>query len=284
MIKVPNTLDQNTPPIQLLYYSGTEGRPNRKIILQQNLISFIQEGEKTVSYFEKHTRIGPAQFVLLSSGNCLMSEKIVSGNGLYASTMMLFDNTVLTDFFVKYAHRLSTGKTTPAREEPFLLFDKDEFLINYIDSLNIMIKSGISQPPEMLRLKFEELMFHLYSRYPQQILSLRTSLRDSLEDAEIRLAVESNFENNITIDELAFLCHVSLSTFKRRFTKIYGCAPNKWMLQKRMQRAAELLRNTGAKPSDVYHQVGYESLSSFSQSFKQAYGLTPREYQASLGQ
>jgi AraC-like DNA-binding protein len=280
MVKVPAILDKDTPPIRLMHYSGNEGRPNRKIVLQQNLVSFVLEGEKTVSYFEKFTRITPSHFVLLASGNCLMSEKLVSQKGFYRSTMMLFDNTVLSDFFVKYAHRLSADKPAPVRDEPFLLFKRDEFLKNYVDSLTLMINTGNNQPPEMLRLKFEELMFYLYSQYPQQVLSLRTSLRDSREDAEIRVAVESNFENNITIDELAFLCHMSLSTFKRRFTKIYGCAPSKWMLQKRMARAAELLKNTGTKPSDIYHQVGYESLSSFTQSFKQAYGVTPKEFQA----
>jgi AraC-like DNA-binding protein len=46
-----------------------------------------------------------------------------------------------------------------------------------------------------------------------------------------------------------------------------------------MEMAAGLLRQQGQNASEVYQQVGYENLSSFIQSFKQSYGVTPREYQ-----
>ncbi|WP_420152093.1 helix-turn-helix domain-containing protein, partial [Siphonobacter sp.] len=77
----------------------------------------------------------------------------------------------------------------------------------------------------------------------------------------------------------AFLCHTSLSTFKRRFAKIYGTSPNKWFLEKRMQKAAQLLKQGDYKVSEVYYEIGYENLSSFIQSFKQVYGVTPKQYQ-----
>ena len=83
---------------------------------------------------------------------------------------------------------------------------------------------------------------------------------------------------NISLEELAFLCNVSLSTFKRRFVKIYGSAPNKWILQKRMELAKKLLHHN-EKPGEVFYKVGYENHSSFSQSFKQAFGITPKQFQ-----
>jgi len=74
------------------------------------------------------------------------------------------------------------------------------------------------------------------------------------------------------------MCNMSLSTFKRRFARLYGTSPNKWLLQKRMEQAASLLHQQ-EKPSQIYHKVGYENHSSFTQSFKQVYGVTPREFQ-----
>jgi AraC-like DNA-binding protein len=71
---------------------------------------------------------------------------------------------------------------------------------------------------------------------------------------------------------------MSLSTFNRRFVRLYGTTPNKWLLRRRMEQAAVLL-NEREKPSDVYLKVGYENHSSFSQSFKQVFGVTPKEYQ-----
>ena len=102
--------------------------------------------------------------------------------------------------------------------------------------------------------------------------------RADATDRQLQAAVENNLTYSVTVEELAFLCNMSLSTFKRRFARIYGTSPNKWLLQRRMQQAILLLQQQ-AKPSEIYFQLGYENHSSFSQSFKQAYGITPREFQ-----
>ena len=91
--------------------------------------------------------------------------------------------------------------------------------------------------------------------------------------------METNITNNISIEDLAFLCNTSLSTFKRRFLKLYGTSPSKWILQRRMEIAKDLLLHHHEKPSEVYHKVGYENHSSFTQSFKQTFGLTPKDFQ-----
>jgi AraC-like DNA-binding protein len=109
--------------------------------------------------------------------------------------------------------------------------------------------------------------------------SLRASAMAPGTDAVIRQLAEMHVESNSTIEELAFLCNMSLSTFKRKFSSIYNMAPSKWFLQQRMERAAALLRMGNEKPSDVYYKVGYESHSSFTHSFKQVFGVTPSEYQ-----
>jgi AraC-like DNA-binding protein len=74
---------------------------------------------------------------------------------------------------------------------------------------------------------------------------------------------------------------MSLSTFKRRFARIYGTSPNKWLLEKRMQKAAQMLKQSECKVSEIYFELGYENLSSFIQSFKQVHGITPKQYQLS---
>jgi len=98
-------------------------------------------------------------------------------------------------------------------------------------------------------------------------------------DLQLRTAVESNVCNPVTAEELAFLCHSSLSTFKRNFRKIYGSSPQKWLLQRKLAVAADLLKHPDQRPGGVYEQVGYENHSSFTQAFKKQYGVTPSAYQ-----
>jgi AraC-like DNA-binding protein len=57
----------------------------------------------------------------------------------------------------------------------------------------------------------------------------------------IRQIISRNIDQPLTVAEMAFWCHMSLSTFKRRFLKLYGTFLNKWLLEQRMQKAAVLL-------------------------------------------
>jgi AraC-like DNA-binding protein len=75
---------------------------------------------------------------------------------------------------------------------------------------------------------------------------------------------------------------MTLSTFKRRFAMIYGTSPSKWFLDKRMQKAAQMLKVHGLNASEIYQELGYENLSSFIKSFKQVYGMTPKQYQLNI--
>jgi AraC-like DNA-binding protein len=272
---------RKTPdPISVFSYNSHVSNLKAKIKLQQNLFSFLLEGEKTVHYAGTQVNIKPHQFLLLAAGNCLMSEKMATKGGRYRSILMSFDNSILADFFTRYPQvgKAASGKM---REVPFLLFEKDAFLVNFTESLGCMLASGQRVSASMRRIKLEELLLYLSENHPGQIQKLQNVCLQAEEDMLIRQAATANIENNITVEELAFLCNTSLSTFKRKFAKIFGTSPNKWLLEKRMQKAAQMLRQGKYKASEIYFELGYENLSSFIQSFKQVHGITPRQYQLS---
>lgn len=80
----------------------------------------------------------------------------------------------------------------------------------------------------------------------------------------------------MNIDEVAFLCNMSLSTFKRKFIQLYQESPGKWFQLKRLNKAKKLLLNNEATPSEIYMDFGYDSLSNFSTAFKNEFGYSPR--------
>jgi len=266
--------------VSIMQYNSDLAMSNSKITLHQNLFSFLLEGSKTVQYAGKKVSINPNQFLLLTAGNCLVSEKIATLGGLYRSILFVFDNELVTDFFIRhpqtYEHR-----GVNHQQEPFLVFEKDAFLINFIDSLGLIMASGQSLSVGLQRVKLEELLVYISGCYPDLFLRLQDVNAVADEDMRIRRAVTANICTGTTVEELAFLCYMSLSTFKRRFAKIYGTSPNKWLLAQRMEQATQMLKNNGSKAGEIYLELGYESLSSFIQSFKQVYGITPKQYQLS---
>lgn len=258
-------------------YVSYKETPRNKIFLPQNLVSFLEQGEKVVYYADNKTIITNNQFAILSSGNCLMTEKLPVNNN-YRSTMLFFDNTALKKFFLKYTSVINEIKPKDKINKPFVVFEKDDFIRNFITSLKLIHSKPAAFSDRMIELKFEELMLHLLEIYPNEILSFHIKNLAEYSDFEIQKAVELNITNNLTIEELAFLCHTSVSTFKRKFVKIYNVAPKQYFMQQKMEMA-KLLLLQNENPSEVFYKVGYENHSSFSQSFKQVQGISPKEFQ-----
>ena len=251
-----------------------------KSVLHTNAISIVISGEKTMHFANKTVHIKDDAFHFLSAGNCVASMEL-SERSVFHSILVFFDNKVLSDFFLKYHKRVDQLRTRiKLSNEAFLDFKKDPFTINYIQSLLLIFTAGKSISPEMGRLKFEELLLHLLETHPEQLLSFRGSQSTGFDDIELRKVVETHVNTAVNLDELAFMCNISLSTFKRRFMKIYGTSPGEWFLQQRMETAKELLSHYNERPGEIYYKVGYENHSSFSETFKQTFGLTPSAFQA----
>lgn len=276
----PTLLDPKRK-LNIIRYNSDVATINSRIKLEQNLFSFLLEGNKSVQYAGTKVTINPNQFFLLSAGNCLMSEKIATSGGQYRSILFFFDNELLTDFFMRHP-RLTKALKSKHKEEPFLVFESDAFLANFVSSLGLILDSGQSLSQELQTVKLEELLVYISDFYPEVLKRLDYYSYHSDQDFLIRQAVTVNIYNAITVEELAFLCYMTLSTFKRRFTKLYGTSPKKWFLDKRMQKAAQMLRKSDLNSSEIYIELGYENFSSFIKSFKQVHGMTPKQYQLKI--
>jgi AraC-like DNA-binding protein len=128
----------------------------------------------------------------------------------------------------------------------------------------------------LLLVKFEEIMLYLLYKYEQKFEFYLYSLI-SKEVSPFKNVVESNVHSNLKLEEIAFLCNMSLSTFKRHFIVEYNEAPGKWLQDKRLQRAKDILQEGQLKPSDIYLDMGYNNLSNFSIAFKNKFGKSPKE-------
>jgi AraC-like DNA-binding protein len=260
--------------------------------------SSTEKGQGTTPRRRSPLRIHAGQFLLMAEGNSLMTEQVSTG-GRYISLLFFFDNSVLNNFFLKYPGLgENAGHSYGRGDQPVVCFDGDAFIQSYVNSLQLMLEATPFLQEELQLLKLEELLLYLAANYPAALYSFRPSEQPDAGEQQLKATVEGNLDHTITVEELAFLCNMSLSTFKRKFARVYDTSPIKWLLQKRMELAADLLlhqqdnrakrrlrprrgkeRRPDEGPSEVYHKVGYENHSSFTQSFKQVYGVTPREFQ-----
>ena len=86
-----------------------------------------------------------------------------------------------------------------------------------------------------------------------------------------------NFHFNIPVERFAQLPGRSLAGIKRDFQKTFSMSPRQWLQEKRLMEAKYLLEKK-KKPSTIYLDLGFESLSHFSHSFKKKFGKAPTEW------
>ncbi|MEL6537779.1 MAG: AraC family transcriptional regulator [Bacteroidota bacterium] len=100
-------------------------------------------------------------------------------------------------------------------------------------------------------------------------------------EVEFKAAIQQNLYANLSLEELATLCHLSLSSFKRKFTEVFGESPKKYLNRKKVERAAELLKSGEDRISDIAYDVGFDSMATFSRNFTAQYGQSPSDFRLS---
>jgi AraC-like DNA-binding protein len=91
---------------------------------------------------------------------------------------------------------------------------------------------------------------------------------------------DARYFDSLGVDDLARAAGLSRAHFSREFRAAFGESPHEYLLTRRMERAAALLRNTDRSVTDVCLSVGLQSIGSFTTSFKRTYGVTPTAYRA----
>jgi AraC-like DNA-binding protein len=93
---------------------------------------------------------------------------------------------------------------------------------------------------------------------------------------------DARYFEQLDVEDMARAAGLSRAHFSREFRAAFGESPHGYLLTRRMERAAALLRNTDRSVADVCLSVGLRSIGSFTTSFKRTYGLTPTAYRASF--
>jgi AraC-like DNA-binding protein len=91
---------------------------------------------------------------------------------------------------------------------------------------------------------------------------------------------DSRYLEPLDVDDLAAAAGLSRAHFSREFRRTFGVSPHAYLLTRRLERAAALLRNTDRTVAEICFDVGLASVGSFTTSFKRAHGMTPTAYRA----
>lgn len=91
---------------------------------------------------------------------------------------------------------------------------------------------------------------------------------------------DARYFEPLDVDDLARAAGLSRAHFSREFSRAFGEPPHSYLLTRRLERAAALLRATDRSVADICFSVGCQSIGSFTSSFTRTFGMSPTAYRA----
>lgn len=277
--KVPHDLAREPFNLGILKMSGvtvvescafTKGLKGT-MFLEDHLLLFVLEGTYTVRFGSQEYIVRKNEMVLLQKSIMVEYEKSgEAGSDFVLDYMMFFLKEELLTEFINMADLESNY---PSALVPVSVNRVNERLINYIYSLKPYFQESDTIRDGLIRVKLLELLFDVADADEQflyQFLQLKRTNKKSITEV-----VEQNITTPVSLNDLAYLSGRSLSAFKRDFQAIYNTSPLRWIRNRRLDIAKELLHHTSLSVTDVCFSTGFENVAHFSKVFKERFGVAP---------
>ncbi|WP_417602819.1 helix-turn-helix transcriptional regulator [Owenweeksia hongkongensis] len=156
----------------------------------------------------------------------------------------------------------------------------DTTITKFIESLDFYFDNPNLVNDDLLELKVRELILLLVqTKNANSVLELIQGLYD-YRSIDLKKIVNLHQYNNLSIEELAALASVSVSSFKRAFKKEFNDTPAHYFNVQKIKKAKELLSLTDMAISQIAYEIGFNDPLYFTRLFKKSETLTPSEYRS----
>lgn len=264
-----------TNPIEIIpgvlfysYYSSM--RRERIAFLHDNTLVLQVSGRFSLQTANEKISMEGGQMLLIRKNQLGEITKIPLDEQDYQTIVISLKEDLLRKIALEELIEIKEKYTGPSN----ILIPGNDFLHAFFQSLLPYVRHPEKKiTSEVGILKVKEAVYLLLDIMP----GLRQFLFDFSEPHKMDLEkfMLRNFQYNIPVEKFARLTGRSLAGFKRDFQKTFGMAPRQWLLEKRLAEAQYLIEKKNKKPSAIYLDLGFESLSHFSHSFKKKFGKAP---------
>lgn len=235
-------------------------------------LTYIYDGEMVIEERGNITTIGKGECAFIKRDNRITLTKRAKNGACYKGIFMSFKRKVLRDFYAKLPQS-DTPKASIRLEQSVVKLPKNVEIESLFNSMTPFFNQDVEPQEAFMQLKVQEGIYAL--------LNIDKNFYPTLFDfnepwkLDILQFMNENFMCELSLEDMANYTGRSLATFKRDFKRISDLTPRKWLLNKRLEVAHEMIKHEHKKVSQVYLDVGFKNLSHFSKLYKETYGVAP---------
>jgi len=244
-------------------------------MLLDHFLLFVIEGTHEVIIGQEHYTIDKGEMFLIKKATYVQFIKQGNPNNehIYESVSFSLKDDIILDF-IKLITIDGEAVSVPANEAP-MPYPYGARLQTFLASLKPYFDDQEGVKLGLYKLKILELLYDLSQSNPMFMQQLMTLEQTAAVD--LLTVMEAHYLQPHSLKDLALISGRSLSSFRRDFEAIFHTTPAKWIQEKRLQKAKELLLTTQLPIAQICFEIGYENVSHFSRLYKSYFGYNPSE-------
>lgn len=158
------------------------------------------------------------------------------------------------------------------------MLNNDILIKKYVEGLLFYFENPLLINDDILILKLKEILLLLAQSGDAATVQLILSQLFSPDTYSFKQIIEANLFSQLTIEQLAAHCNLSISSFKREFARLYQDTPANYIKHKKLQKAADLLVFSEKRITDIAFECGFNDLATFTKNFTDTYHIHPTGY------
>lgn len=258
----------------------------RSQTLSRHCIGYVLRGTKYIYYGDVRHTVTRGKVFYLDIGTHYVED--VPDNGRSFEQIIFFYSSqqlasILNNLNLTYQLTITNDHSCPECEkQTHVIAPADSALKNFFSGINSGLRENLYLDDSIsIHLKLTELIYLILAQgdccLKNKVLSNMDLSKESFEQI-----VRQHIFTDISIEDLAANCNMSLTSFKKEFRKHFFEPPHKWMIRQRLMHSRLLLISTSRSIAEIGLACNFPNTSHFIKLFKKEYGVTPAVYRAQL--
>jgi len=240
---------------------------------------YFLEGKTKINSPYEQMRVEPEESVLLKCGSYFADLLKNSTADKYEILVVHLYPDILRKI---YKHEIPSFTKNSEKKSFIHNIASIDIVKKFIESLYFYFDNPGLVSDELLELKVRELVLLLIqTKNAASIAGLFSDLFTP-RNVSIKEVVNKHLFSDLSVEDLAHLSNLSVSTFNRSFQTLFNDTPANYIKSKRLERAKELLAMSSLTVSEIAFQTCFIDVAHFSRSFKAVYRCSPSAYRLSV--
>ena len=283
MLLVPQSLyESNSEEINVIMADGLACILSKTVLvnkmqcekyLSAHAIMIVLNGQMRIeSHSGLETIIGAKQMVFLPKGLYMISD-IIPNETPFKALIFFFDKALIEEYI-----KMVVWEDYEPACLPFLVMNQSQSIDMYLDTIIRLYENTEGNHHPITRSKLLELL-HLINltghgkEFSHAVYCMRYKRKQSIKDL-----MEANYSKPLAVADYAYLSGRSISSFHRDFKRLYGLSPKKWLIDRRIEKAVQLIELGNPNILEISLDVGYKNVSHFIKAFRQKMSISPKQY------